>query len=176
MNTIRIALIVLSAAMSALSFQAWGQQAGALSQHDQNFMENAIQGSYAEIEASKLALQKGSSSEVKEFAQTMINDHGKMAKEASALASTKGYNPPEGPSAAQKGEAAALKALSGGAFDAMYVNRIGVAAHEKTVEMFEQASSEADDPDVKAMIDKTLPTLREHLKMAQALNTQQDAK
>jgi putative membrane protein len=155
------------------------QQAGQQSKlegEDRRFLENAVQGSFAEIEGSKLALEKTKSQDVKEFAQMMIKDHEKMGKEAAKLASSKGMEPPTGPSAMQVTEITALKALSGGAFDAMYVNRIGVASHEATVEMFEKASREAHDADVKSMATKALPKLREHLKMAQALNKKQDSK
>src|SRR5690606_25899283 len=99
-----------------------------LTQEDANFLENAIQGSHAEVEGSQLALEKTSSQDVKDFAQMMIKDHQMMAKEASGLAKEKGMTPPDGPSAMQVTEITALKALSGGAFDAMYVNRIGVAS------------------------------------------------
>jgi putative membrane protein len=141
---------------------------------DRNFLENAAQGSFAEVEASKLALEKSESADVKEFARRMIEDHEKMASEVTALAKAKGATPPDGPSLMQKTEITALRALSGGAFDKMYVNRIGVAAHESTVKMFEEASQETKDPEVTALIEKALPQLREHLKMAQALNEKQD--
>ncbi len=150
------------------------QTQSSLTEEDQTFLENAIQGSYAEIEGSQLALEKGESQDVKAFAQMMLEDHGKMLKEAETLASNKGMTPPTGPSAMQVTEITALRALSGGAFDAMYVNRIGVASHEATVEMFEQASREAADPEVKAMATKTLPKLREHLEAARALDKKQD--
>ncbi|MBF6615945.1 MAG: DUF4142 domain-containing protein [Candidimonas sp.] len=145
-----------------------------LTQEDANFLENAIQGSHAEVEGSQLALEKTSSQDVKDFAQMMIKDHQMMAKEASGLAQEKGMTPPDGPSAMQVTEITALKALSGGAFDAMYVNRIGVASHEATVNMFEKASKGAQDPDVKALATKALPKLKEHLEMARALNEKQE--
>lgn len=145
-----------------------------LAEEDETFLENAIQGSYAEIEGSQLALEKTESQDVRQFAERMIKDHGEMVKEAGQLAKGKGMTPPDGPSVMQTTELTALKALPGGAFDAMYVNRIGVASHEATVEMFEKASQEAQDPDVKAMATKTLPKLREHLQMAQTLNEKQD--
>jgi len=147
-----------------------------LSDEDQRFLENAIQGSYAEIEGSKLALEKTENQEVKDFAQMMIEDHGKMLEEAKKLAGDKKLTPPTEPSVMQRTEVTGMKALTGGAFDAMYVNRIGVASHEATVEMFEKASREAQDPDVKAMASKTLPKLQEHLKAARALNERQDKK
>ncbi len=151
-----------------------GDQQSMLADDDETFLENAIQGSYAEIEGSQLALEKTESQEVRQFAEMMIKDHGEMVKEATKLATDKGMTPPEGPSLMQTTEITGLKALTGGAFDAMYVNRIGVASHEATVEMFEKASQEAQDPDVKAMATKTLPKLREHLQMAQALDEKQD--
>lgn len=98
-----------------------------------------------------------------------------MVEEASSLATTKDVTPPDGPSVMQMTEITALKALSGGAFDAMYVNRIGVASHEATVEMFEKASREAQNPDVKAMATKTLPKLRKHLEMARSLDQKQES-
>lgn len=149
-------------------------QESQLNQEDHSFLENAIQGSHAEIEGSELALEKTESADVREFAQMMIKDHTEMMKEATALAQKKGMTPPDGPSMMQTTEITGLKALTGGAFDAMYVNRIGVASHEATVEMFEEASQQAEDPEVKAMATKTLPKLREHLEMARALNEKQD--
>lgn len=163
-----------SRAQSPAATSSQGPQESLLNQQDRGFMENAIQGSYAEIEGSQLALDKTASQEVRHFAEMMIKDHGDMVKKATKLATDKGLNPPDGPSVVQTTEITALRALTGGAFDAMYVNRIGVASHEATVEMFEEASQQAEDPDVKAMADKTLPKLREHLEMARALDAKQD--
>jgi len=147
-----------------------------LASEDEKFLENAIQGSNAEIKGSQLALEKSESGDVKAFAQMMIDDHQKMAKEAAALATSKGMTPPTEPSAMQTTEITALKALSGGAFDTMYVNRIAVAAHESTVDLFKKATQEVQDPEVKALAMKTLPKLKEHLEMAETLNQKQDSK
>lgn len=142
---------------------------------DQNFIENAAQGGFAEVEGSKLAERKGQSADVKAFAATMIKDHTAVNKELATLAKSKGYTPPTQPSLVQRAEIKTLSALSGNAFDKMYVDRIGVAAHESTVKQFEAASTEVKDPELKAFIDKTLPSLRHHLEMAKALNEKQKA-
>lgn len=147
-----------------------------LAAEDERFLEKAIQGSHAEIVGSQLAFEKTENADVRTFAQMMIEDHGKMVKEADTLATRKGMTPPTGPSMVQSTEITAMKALSGGAFDAMYVNRIGVASHEATVDMFEKASREAQDPDIKALATKTLAKLREHLEMARSLKKKQDQK
>lgn len=163
-----------SAIQGTLDNNASQNDQSTLADEDERFMENAIQGSHAEIVGSQLALEKTESADVRDFAQHMIKDHGQMLKEAETLAEKKGMTPPDGPSVMQTTEITALRALTGGAFDAMYVNRIGVASHEATVEMFEKASQEAQDPEVKAMATKTLPKLREHLEMARALDKKQD--
>src|SRR5690606_25670875 len=123
-----------------------------IANNDKDFLENAIQGSYAEIEGSQLALEKTDDPKIKEFAQTMIDDHKAMLEQTSQLATQKGVTPPDGPSMMQTTEITGLKALTGGAFDAMYINRIGVASHEKTIELFEETSQSTQDPDIKKLV------------------------
>jgi putative membrane protein len=136
---------------------------------DRGFLENAVQRSHAQIEGSKLALEKSENPDVKAFATKMVENHEQMARQAAQAASAKGLTPPEGPSLLKKTEITALRALSGGAFDNMYLSRIGIAGHEAAIEMFERAGEETQDPEVKTLVDGTLPKLREHLQMAQAL-------
>lgn len=120
-----------------------------------------------------MALEKTQSAEVKAFAQMMIKDHTAAGEQLSALAKKKGYVEPTEPSVLQKTELKALSVLSGGAFDKMYVDRLGIAAHESTISQFETAASGAQDSDVRAFAEKTLPTLRRHLEAAQSLNARQ---
>jgi putative membrane protein len=40
--------------------------------------------------------------------------------------------------------------------------KVMVSDHDKTVTVFEEASSKVKDPDLKAFIDRTLPVLRQH--------------
>lgn len=176
MNLIRSRLMLtLGAAFLSLSAHAASGDAAnnTLADADRTFLENATQGSYAEVEGSQLAQDKSQSAEVKEFAATMIKDHSAMIKELAELSKEKGYTPPDGPSVMQATEIKALSALSGEAFDKMYVDRIGVASHEATIEQFEDATKEVRDADIKALAEKSLPKLRHHLEMAQALNEKQ---
>jgi putative membrane protein len=142
---------------------------------DRTFLENAAQGSHAEIEASKMAEKKASDPEVKAFAQKMMEDHSKANQELAALAKKKGYTPPEEPSLMQKAELKALSLTDDG-FDAMYANRIGVAAHEATLDMFKEAAENAKDPEIKEFAASKVPVLEEHLKMARALDERLEAK
>ena len=57
---------------------------------------------------------------------------------------------------------------NGQQFDTEYMQAM-VKDHKSAVESFEKASKEAKDADVKAFATKTLPTLKHHLSMAEAL-------
>lgn len=144
------------------------RQTSQLDSADRNFLEDAAQGGYAEIEGSKLALQKSRNADVKAFADQMVKDHTAVGEELATLAKSKGYTPPTEPSLMQKGELKALD-VTDDSFDGLYARRIGVAAHEDTVKLFDKASKDAKDPDVKAFAQKTLPALQGHLEMAKAL-------
>ncbi|HYG41300.1 MAG TPA: DUF4142 domain-containing protein [Bordetella sp.] len=136
--------------------------------NDEDFLENAAQSGHAEIEGSKMAQQKASSPDVKAFAEKMITDHTKVGDELKALAQKKGYNPPTEPSLMQKAKLKTLSMTDDG-FDEMYADQIGVSAHEDAVKLFEDASANAKDPDIKAFAAKNLPALQEHLTMAKEL-------
>lgn len=146
-----------------------------LDSSDKDFLENAAQSGHAEVEGSKMAQEKAKNPDVKAFADKMVQDHTKVGQELAALASKKGYTPPEGSSLMQKAKFKTL-GLTDDGFDEMYINNIGVSAHEDAVKLFEDASANAKDADVKAFAAKTLPALQEHLAMAKKLQEQVKAR
>lgn len=137
---------------------------------DAAFMDQAAQNGHAEVEAAKLALQKAQSDAVKSFARKMVDEHTAAAQELQTLAAAKNHKLPDGPSLLQKGKLKLMATRDGAKFDREYIDEMGPKAHRETIELFEKGASKAHDPDVKAYADKTLPTLREHLKMAEALD------
>jgi putative membrane protein len=132
---------------------------------DKNFLTHAAQGGEAEVELGQLAQQKAADSQVKSFGQRMEADHSKANSELRALIAQKGLTIPGG----LPPEALALKnrldKLQGATFDQAYM-RAMVDDHVKDVHGFEMAAK-STDPDIKAFAEKTLPTLREHLKLSQ---------
>jgi putative membrane protein len=62
-----------------------------------------------------------------------------------------------------------LSTADGSDFDRRYAESMGVDAHEDTIELFEKAAGSAEDADIKAFAQKTLPKLQQHLKMAREL-------
>ena len=133
---------------------------------DQGFVMKAAQGGLAEVELGNLAKQKASSDDVKQFGQRMADDHSKANDELKQVAASKGITLPTDPGPKHKAEMDRLSQLSGAEFDRAYMRHM-VKDHKKDVSEFRKESEKGKDPDVKAFASKTLPTLEEHLKMAQ---------
>ncbi|MFL6665496.1 MAG: DUF4142 domain-containing protein [Rhizobacter sp.] len=160
------------AALAALSvLGAAGAVAAPLASGDAAFLKQAAQAGLAEVEGSKLAVDKAVNTQVKGFAQQMVDDHMKAHDALRKLASSKGVELPAEPSVAQKAKLRLLSSSDGAAFDRRYADSIGVGAHEDTVRLFQKAASGASDADVKAWAATTLPTLQHHLEMAREMKS-----
>ena len=83
----RTGVLISATAALLFGFAGLAQAADKVSAND--FAEEASAKGIAEIETSKLALEKGSHAEVKKFAQTMIDDHTRANDELKALAKQK---------------------------------------------------------------------------------------
>jgi putative membrane protein len=133
---------------------------------DRTFMTKAAQGGMAEVQMGKLAKDNAENQAVKDFGQKMVDDHSKANDELKSLASQKNVTLPTDLDAKDKATYDRLSSLKGAAFDKAYMRDM-VTDHRKDVAEFQRESSRGKDSDVKAWAGKTLPTLQEHLKMAQ---------
>jgi putative membrane protein len=145
-----------------------GMKAGAsVAAADKTFVQKAAVGGMAEVELGKLAQQKGASADVKQFGSRMVDDHSKANDELTQIASAKGIALPTDLDAKSKSELAKLQKLSSAQFDRAYMDGM-VADHKQDVAEFKKESTAGRDSDLKAFAAKTLPTLQDHLKMAQS--------
>ncbi len=142
--------------------------AAKLSMADQKFIKDAAQGGMLEVELGQLAVEKGSSEEVRKFGQRMVDDHSKANDRLKELATSKGINLPKTPNVTQKATKARLAKLSGEQFDKAYMADM-LRDHKKDVAAFQNESNLAHDVDVKNFATLTLPTVRDHLKEAQSV-------
>ena len=156
--------LIASSLLAGLALIATGARADSL---DKAFVQKAAKGGMAEVEMGKVAQDKAANAQVKKFAGHMVNDHTKANDELKSIADKKGVPLPSGPDSSQKKDGEKLKSLSGAAFDREYMTHM-VADHKATVAEFEKEAANGQDADVKAFAAKTLPTLREHMKEAQA--------
>lgn len=153
---------------------ATGEQAGmaSMSSQDRKFVMDAAMGGMMEVELGRIAAQQGASEGVKQFGQRMVDDHSKANTELMSLASSKGITLPTALDDKQRREVTKLSAMSGAEFDRAYIKRM-VSDHKKKLSTFERESTRGVDPDLKAFASKTLPTVQEHLQMANALEGSQ---
>jgi putative membrane protein len=132
---------------------------------DSSFAMAAANGGLAEVELGKLAADHASNSDVKKFAQRMVDDHGKANDELAKILTQKQMTAPTALKGKEKATYDRLAKLNGAAFDRAYMDTM-VKDHEKDVKEFEKESTSGKDSDLKAFAAKTLPTLQDHLKMA----------
>jgi putative membrane protein len=98
----------------------------------------------------------------------MVEDHGKANDELKSIATSKKMGMPAAPDASQQKAAAALEAKSGADFDRAFKQQM-IADHKSAIALFQKEAKSGSDPDLKSFAGKTLPTLQEHLKMAEAM-------
>ena len=137
-----------------------------LSHGDRKFIEEAARGGMAEVQLGQLAAQKAQSSEVKQFGQKMVDDHGKANDQLKSIASSKNVTLPTDLDHAHKRDYDRLSKLSGAEFDREYMKHM-VSDHKKDVSDFRKEAKSAKDSEVKSFASSTLPTLEQHLQMAQ---------
>ena len=142
-------------------------KASTVSRGDRKFMENAAKGGLAEVQLGKLAADKASAPEVKQFGQRMVDDHGKANDQLKQLATSKGVNLPTELDRSTQREMDKLSKLSGAAFDREYMKHM-VSDHKKDISEFKSESKKAKDADLKQFATATLPTLEQHLSLAQS--------
>jgi putative membrane protein len=152
----------------AAPLAAWAPLAGAADSPDAAFYNKAAEGGIAEVEAGKLAQQKSSNSQVKDFGAMMVKDHTAAGEKLKALADSKGISLPSDSSVGQMAGKGKLEMLSGDAFDKAYIEG-QISAHQDTIALFQKEIAEGQDPDAKSFATKTLPTVRAHLKAINAL-------
>lgn len=115
-----------------------------------------------------MALEDGTSSEVKNFAEKMIKDHTAANEDLKEIATKKRLGTSDAPDAMNKAKAMILELREGENFDHAYA-RNQVNAHEQVIELYREASNDLKDEELKAYAKEKLPTLEEHLKMARQL-------
>ncbi|HEY2992284.1 MAG TPA: DUF4142 domain-containing protein [Methylomirabilota bacterium] len=147
------------------------QGKGGMAAADRKFVMEAARGGLAEVELGKLAAEKGSADAVKQFGKRMADDHAKAAAELKDFADKKGVTLPTDLDPKHKQLRDRLAKLAGADFDRAYANEM-VKDHKKDVADFKREAKGAKDPDLKAWVGKTLPTLEDHLKAAQDMQAQ----
>lgn len=169
----RALTFVLSAALifgvtTNSAAQSGRDAAGAAGQQmskETEFAQKAAAGGKMEVEMAQTAANKAINADVKAFANRLIKDHTAANQELMKIMKTKRIA--DAPAAPKQD---AWQSQTGAAFDRGFVDH-AIEHHEKDIALFETESKSGSDPELKAFATKTLPALREHLKIAQGLKS-----
>jgi putative membrane protein len=129
---------------------------------DTTFAAKAAVGGMAEVALGKMASEKGSDPQVKDFGKMMVMDHGKANTELKTIAKGKNIVLPAGLDAEHQAKSDSLSKLSGKDFDKAYVQAM-VEGHKKTLALMQSESSNGKDTELKAFAGKTASVVQSHL-------------
>ena len=130
---------------------------------DKSFVKDASEGSLAEVNFAKLALQKSQDPNVRKFAEKMIHDHEMLISQMKPF--TVKYDvKPSGTPVMDHAKYEELKMKSGTDFDRAYVEAM-VKDHNDDLKKFIDEENSTADPELKATVAKGEKVILEHTKM-----------
>ncbi|MBF9237007.1 DUF4142 domain-containing protein [Hymenobacter sp. BT683] len=143
------------------------------SMSDATFLMNTASSNLLETQAGQMAAQKARNPEVRKYAEMMVSHHTAATQELKAMASPLGVQLPPTMLPVHQAMLDKLRDKSGSDFDEAYMDLME-KAHKLDIAMFEVKSNAADKVQIQAFATKSLPALRTHLTMADAIEKKTD--
>jgi putative membrane protein len=160
-----LAALALSALLSIPGAFAQSQK---MDNNDAAALKQLAQANLNEVEAGKVGISKGQSPDVKQFGQKMVDDHGRMYEDLKSLAKRKDVAVPDKASLKDLAQMKLMERKSGAEFDRAYMEHM-VKDHEKDLADAQNIAAKAKDAEFKAAVQQAIPTIEEHLKLAQRI-------
>ena len=162
-----LAIIIIALLSTATGFT---QDAPQLT--DPEIANVAVVANQIDIDYAQLAMDKSTDPDVREFANTMINDHSAIIKQAVALVTKLNVTPKDNNVSQsllhQADETTKnLKRLKGKDFDRAYINN-EVAYHKAVIDAVKNVLiPQSKNPELKALLETAVPILETHLHHAE---------
>ncbi len=171
-------LLLACLSMASWSSASFGADTPPKRGVDQHLLSKLHAGNQNEIALGKLAQERGTSQEVKDFGAMLVKDHSAADQKVLAAAQEAGIkleSPPMAKSAKESHEmekskhlAEELKTIPANQFDEKF-KEFMVADHKKDVSAVSKAIPKLKNAEVKQTAEALLPTLKHHEKMAEDL-------
>ena len=154
----------LIAAVATLSLVACGAPSTT------DFIQKAAMSDMYEVEAGKIATQKGQTAPVKGFAEMMVDAHSKTTEELKGIIASEKINVdlPTKLDAKHQKLIDDLNTASSADFDSTYAKQ-QVDGHQEAVDLFNSYAKKGNNAALKAFAQKTLPVIQQHLDAAKKL-------
>ncbi|MBW0149986.1 MAG: DUF4142 domain-containing protein [Phenylobacterium sp.] len=134
------------------------------------YVSNAAIGDMYEVEAGRMAQERGVSAETKALGEMLVSDHTAAAEQMAGLARAAGETIPTEMDERRKGLLDNLRAAQGAEFDRVFAEQ-QVAAHQEALTLHEGFADNTDHPELAAFARDMVPKLQAHLERARALET-----
>jgi putative membrane protein len=131
------------------------------------FLRSAAQGDNSEVVLGRLAQQRARSAAVRDYGRRLARDHGGHLRQVRVAARRLHVALPGGMKPEARHAYDRLRHARGAAFDRQFVRHM-VADHRKDIAEYE-VQARTGDRVTAALAERTLPTLREHLRIAEGL-------
>jgi len=158
------AALVIGCAQAASQWES--QTSSKVDEATETFVKKAAQFGMGEVELGRWVQNRSDDAQVKQLGQHLADDHGKANSELRQIAERLGISMPTPLSEEQMQLQARLEKLDGAEFRREFVGGV-VAGHKKCVADFQEYAQNGTNEEVRAFGQKYLPTLKDHLAMAQ---------
>lgn len=137
---------------------------------DKEFVKQATSGGLYEVESSKMVQDKVKDPQIKQLAKTMEQDHKQANDELKKIAKQANIDVPSSPQGQDQQMLSQLKQSQSDEqqLGQQYVQQ-QIQAHQKSIQLFQQAQTQVQDPQLKQFAQKTLPKLEQHLQHLQQI-------
>lgn len=140
-----------------------------LSSGDQKLMMEVAMGGMMQLEVSRAALDKVSSTEARTLAQAEVDEQTALGAKLREIAAAKNITLPSEPDSKTRSMVEKMQNRSGADFDRYYVRESGVKGHEKLDKTMSKVQSRATDETLKNVAATALPLVRVHLQVSRAV-------
>lgn len=148
--------------------------AGSWDQNRTNeFVQTVASSGMMEVELGRMAAEKGTSQEVKNFGQQMVQDHSNANQQLQSVVQGMQMSVPQTMMDKHQQIVNDLQGLSGNDFDRKYIDMM-VDAHMQDIQKFKDAQGNVSNQQLNNWINNTLPVLQQHYDHVQQIDQQQD--
>jgi putative membrane protein len=138
---------------------------------DGKLIRDVITDELLEVQLGQIAEQRAVNPSVRQFAQRMVSDHGRLQSEWTSMASSNGLSINPQSDNSDKAKLAQLTRLTGPEFDRTYMNMI-IQGHQDAVSRLQNEGQYAQSAPVRARVANDLPILQQDLSLAQQVGAQ----
>lgn len=133
-----------------------------------DFVDEASAAGIAEIENSRMAIQKTTAVDINSYAVEVIKDYTDANRDLKEIAQKQGLKVAAEEDILSKAKSMMLQVQEGASFDVAYAAH-QVKTHEDAIALFKHQAHQSTSPELKAFAHKYLPKLEMHLEMAKKL-------